>query len=301
MSPRILKLSLFLVIFVFTVPTVDASDPEWVDAMRAVHSKNRGEKGIFLQLGDSLTYSTAYFSPLEFADIASMPPATREALNVVNNYMVRECYSWKGAEKGNFSGMMTSWGLENIDKWIAELKPETVSIMFGSNDLLHGSIENHEKMLHDLVQKCLDKGVVVILNTIPPIHGFDEKIQKVVEMQRKVAFDMKVPLIDFYAHIIQRRPNDWDGSLPQFAEFTQWETPTLTSRDGIHLSNPKAWQQDYAEDGLRHNGNVLRTWLTLMAYAEVINVVVKGESPSAISTTILGANPLNSKTLFTEQ
>jgi pheromone shutdown protein TraB len=37
-----------------------ASEPEWVQAMRDVHAKNQGEKGILVQLGDSLTYSMAF-------------------------------------------------------------------------------------------------------------------------------------------------------------------------------------------------------------------------------------------------
>jgi len=259
--------------------------------MRQVHAKCQGERGVFVHFGDSITYSMAYFAPLQYAGKAKMPPQARDALNTVDGYMKKECYRWKGPDKGNYSGQTAGWGLKNADRWIGTLKPEVALIMFGTNDIRRGSIEAHEKNLRALIQKCLDNGVVVILSTIPPMHGFDDKVRQTVEVQRKVAADMKVPLIDFYAHAINRRPNDWDGTLPQFASFSQWEVPTVISKDGVHPSNPQQWRGNYTEEGLCRNGNVLRTYLTLMAYAEVINVVINGQKPSAASTTILGAKP----------
>ena len=273
------------------VSGVSAQEPAWVGAMRDVHAKSSGEKGVLIHLGDSITYSMAYFAPLQYAKTAKMTPITRGALQLVDQYMVKECYRWKGGEKGNYSGQTASWGLKNVDEWIAALKPEIAVIMFGTNDIRRGTIEAHEKNLRALVQKCLDQGVVVILSTIPPMHGFEKKVQQTVEVQRKVAKDLKVPLIDFYAHVLNRRPDDWDGGLDRFESFSQWEVPTIISKDGVHPSNPKQWKNDYTEEGLARNGNVLRSYLTLMAYAEVIHVVIRGRSPTTVSTDILGANP----------
>jgi hypothetical protein len=90
-----------------------------------------------------------------------------------------------------------------------------------------------------------------------------------------------VPLIDFHAEILKRRPNDWDGKLPQFAEFSIWEVPTLIAKDGVHLSNPKKWKGDFSDEGLKHNGCVLRNYVTMMAYAEVIEKVLKADGPKA--------------------
>ena len=273
------------------LPGVSAEDPVWVNAMRDVHAKNRGERGVLIHLGDSITYSMAYFAPLQYAGKAKMLPATRGALQLVDQYMRKECYRWKGGEKGNYSGQTASWGLKNVDHWITSLKPEVALIMFGTNDIRRGTVEAHEENLRALVQTCLDRGVVVILSTIPPMHGFDENVKKAVEVQRKVAENLKVPLIDFYAHVVNRRPQDWDGKLDPFESFSQWEVPTIISKDGVHPSNPKRWQNDYTEEGLARNGNVLRSYLSLMAYAEVIHVVINGRSPTTVSTAILGANP----------
>ena len=53
--------------------------------------------------------------------------------------MKKECYRWKGPEKGNYSGQTAAWGLKNVDRWIAELKPEVALIMFGTNDIRRGT------------------------------------------------------------------------------------------------------------------------------------------------------------------
>lgn len=284
--------TLVIVTFLSSIAVVaSGGEAEWVKAMRQVHASSKGEKGVFVHFGDSITYSMAYFAPLQYAGKAKMTPVTREALKLVDGHMKKECYRWKGPDKGNYSGQTAAWGLKNVDNWMATLKPEVALIMFGTNDIRRGSIEVYERNLRTLIQNCLDNGVVVILSTIPPMHGFDDKVRQTVEAQRKVAADMNVPLVDFYAHVINRRPNDWDGTLPQFTSFSQWEVPTIISKDGVHPSNPQQWRGDYTEEGLCRNGNVLRTYLTLMAYAEVIKVVINGEQPSAASTTILGANP----------
>ena len=92
---------------------------------------------------------------------------------------------------------------------------------------------------------------------------------------RRVARDKKVPLIDYHAEILKRRPKDWDGTLPKFKDVkgSEYEVPTLIARDGVHPSNPRK-HQDYSEESLRCNGYALRSYLTLLAYAEVIGKVL---------------------------
>jgi lysophospholipase L1-like esterase len=268
-----------------------ADEPYWVRPMRQAHAHATGKPGVLLHLGDSITYSMAYFAPLQYADTAKMSPSTRAALQLVNAHMKTECYRWKGTDKGNYSGQTASWGRQHIDRWIADLRPEVALIMFGTNDIRRGSIEAHIANLRALIETCLDRGVIVILSTIPPMHGFDDKVLQTVELQRQLAVELKVPLIDFYAHVMNRRPLNWDGSLPQFESYSQWEVPTIISRDGVHPSNPTPWKRDYTEEGLSRNGNVLRSFLTLMAYSEIIRVVIQGDEPSEVSRTLLGARP----------
>lgn len=266
-------------------------EPDWVAAMRRVHAASEGEPGVLVHLGDSITDSMAYFAPLQYADDAKMPLAVAEAYRTVDGYMNTECYRWKGPERGNQGGQTAAWARPRLDRWVETLHPEVAVVMFGTNDIRRVSVEAHARHLRDLVQTSLERGVVVILCTIPPMQGWQEKVQQTVEAQRKIARDLNVPLIDLYAHVINRRPHDWNGKLPRFESHTQWEVPTIISSDGVHLSNPQRWRSDYTEQGLCRNGNGLRSYLTLMAYSEVIDVIIKGGAPGKISATILGANP----------
>jgi hypothetical protein len=102
-----------------------------------------------------------------------------------------------------------------------------------------------------------------------------EKSKQFAEAVRRVAKDKKTPLIDYHAEILKRRPDDWDGALPKFKDIngSEYEAPTLISRDGVHPSYPKAYQ-DYSKESLRSNGYALRSYLTLLSYAEVIRQVV---------------------------
>ncbi len=53
----------------------------------------------------------------------------------------------------------------------------------------------------------------------------------------------------------------------------EYQVPTLVSGDGTRPSNPTEWQNDFSEEALSRNGYNLRNYLTLVAYAEVIEKV----------------------------
>jgi hypothetical protein len=95
-----------------------------------------------------------------------------------------------------------------------------------------------------------------------------------------VAKQKRVPLIDYQAEILKLRPDDWDGTLPQFKDVpgNEYEVPTLISRDGVHPSNPQV-HQDFSAESLKSNGFLLRNYLTLLAYADVIQRVLPKTPP----------------------
>src|SRR5688500_19021614 len=47
--------------------------PDWVGAMRRVAAAGSGEAGVLLNVGDSISYSMAYFAPLQTIDTATAP------------------------------------------------------------------------------------------------------------------------------------------------------------------------------------------------------------------------------------
>ncbi len=247
----------------------------WAEPMKKVRAKFTGEKGTFAHFGDSITVTMAFWAPLQGGG-RNLSPEAEAALKRVNAFMKPACWrGWKGSEYGN-TGMMTiRWAHENAEKWLQKLNPEAALMMFGTNDLGSVPLEEYEKKTREVVRKCLDRGTIVILMTIPPRGGQLEKSRKYAEAAARVARELDCPLSDFFGECLKRRPDDWDGAAEKFKDYKGYDVPTLISRDGVHPSNPKAYEGDYSEEGLRSNGYTLRTYLTLMAYDEVIRGVLE--------------------------
>jgi len=258
----------------------EAEGREWVGAMREVHARFRGKKGTFAHFGDSITVTMAFWSPLQYSR-KNASPDMEKAFALVKGHQREECWGkWKGGEYGNDGGMTIRWASENVDRWLKRLDPEAALIMFGTNDLGALELPEYEAKTREVVGKCLANGTVVILSTIPPRHGAGEKGEKFAEAVRKIAREMKVPLVDFYAEVLKRRPDDWDGAGEKFKEYRDYDVPTLISRDGVHPSYPKKYADDFSEEGLRSSGYTLRSYLVLLKYAEVIREVFEAKGPA---------------------
>lgn len=251
-----------------------AEDVAWIDAMKKVHARFSGQKGTFATFGDSITITMAFWSSLRGGG-RNMTPETAAAYKLVEGHMKPECWStWKGPAYGNNGTMTIRWAHQNVGSWLEKLNPEVALIMFGTNDLHAVPLEEYEAKTRDVVRKCLDNGTVVILTTIPPRHGMLDKSKAYAEAARKVARELQVPVCDYSAECLRRRPEDWDGATDKFKEYKDYDVPTLLARDGVHPSNPKAFAGDYSEEGLRSNGFVLRNYVSLRSYAAVIHQVL---------------------------
>src|SRR2546421_9359937 len=274
MKARILQ----ALIAVFALASAaQAEDPAWVAPMKQVHAKFTGKAGTFAQFGDSITVTMAYWSPLRY-EHKNLDQDGQKAFELVNSYMLKDCWDkWKGPDFGSNGSMTIRWADENVDRWLKKLNPEVVLIMFGTNDINQLKVDEYEAKTRTVVNRCLDNGTIVILSTIPPRSGKLDQSRQFSDVIKKISTDMKLPLVDFFAESLKRRPDDWDGTLPKFNDGNKdgYQVPTLISKDGVHPSNPKQFSGDYSEVGLRSNGFVLRNYLTLIAYADVIQQILK--------------------------
>jgi len=261
-----------------SLPAFSATDNPayWQEPMKQVHSRFHGFTGTFAQFGDSITVTMAFWTPLADAP-KEMSPEMARAVNTVKDYMKPDCWrKWKGPEFGNNGSMTIRWAHDNIDRWLKDLNPEVAVIMFGSNDVGQMDVQEYETKLQQVVERCLTNGTIVLLTTMPPRSGHLDKARQFADAARRVAKRESVPLIDYFAEILNRRPADWDGSLPQFKDLPgdEYQVPTLIARDGVHPSNPKQFANIYSEAALRENGFILRNYLTVLAYANLINGVL---------------------------
>ncbi len=267
----------FLFCAVFPGPVFAADVPHWVAPMKAVHSRFTGEKGTLAHFGDSITFTMAYWTPLA-GQPKNLDDAAARAHSAVKKHLKPECWrDWKGAKFGNEGRMTVRWAHTNVNAWLKALNPEAVVIMFGSNDVGDMEVAEYETKMRQVVERCLQNGTIVILTTAPPRHGRIEKSRQFADAVRQMAREQHLPLVDYAAEILQRRPNDWDGALPQFktAAGDEYQVPTLIARDGVHPSNPSTWANDFSAEGLKHNGYTLRNYLTLMTYAEVVAEILQ--------------------------
>src|SRR3954468_1453635 len=268
---------IWLLIIAASAAPVRADDPIWLAPMKQVHSKFTGKAGTFAQFGDSITVTMAYWAGLRY-EHKNLDATGQKALELVNSHILKDCWDkWKGPEFGSNGSMTIRWADENVDRWIKKLNPEVVLIMFGTNDLNQLKIDEYESKTRSVVKRCLDNGTIVILSTIPPRSGKLDQSRQFADVVKKIAADTKVPLVDFLDECLKRRPDDWDGTLAKFNDGNKdvYDVSTLISRGGVHPSNPKKFSGDYSEEGLRSNGFALRNYLTLLAYADVIQKVLK--------------------------
>ncbi len=253
-----------------------APDRSWVEPMRQVHARFSGTRGTLACFGDSITVTMAFWSPLADAG-KDVPPALAKDLALVKEYMKPECWAkWKGPAYGSEGGMTIRWADDNVDTWLKKLNPEAAVLMFGTNDLTQLSLDEFDRRTRAVVDRCLANGTVVLLTTLPPRSGLVEKSRQFADVVRRIARDRHVPLIDYQAEILKRRPDDWDGTLAKFKGTAKdvYQVPTLIAGDGVHPSNPRA-HPGYSEEALRHNGYALRNGLTLRAYAALIRTVLQ--------------------------
>ena len=265
------------------VQTVDTSDSHtnakgWVAAMQKVRAKFRGQPGTFAQFGDSITESRAFWSGVRYRrDNAG--PELQKAFQTVSKYMQAAGWDGKGPENGNQGGRTVRWAHQNVGQWLTDLNPETAVLMFGTNDLNSVPAAEYRQKLQGIIQQCLDNGTVVILTTIPPRNKFEEKSAAYADIMRQTAKKFQLPLIDFHAEILKRRPGDWNGALDKFRDYQGYDVPTLIARDGVHPSAPKNLRGNFSKEALQKNGFALRNYLTVLMYGEVIERVY--ETPTA--------------------
>jgi lysophospholipase L1-like esterase len=251
----------------------ESREPDWVGPMKQVHERFTGDAGTFAQFGDSITNSRAFWSSLRY-ERDNAPPEMLKAFGLVKERMIEDCWDGKGAKNGNEGRMTIRWAHQNVSQWLVTLNPEVAIVMFGTNDLTSVPAKEYEQKMREVVQRCLDNGTVAILSTIPPRHRFEEKSAQYADIVRSIADELKVPLIDYHAEILCRRPDDWDGALGKFQEYQGYDVPTLIARDGVHPSAPKKYRGDYSMESLSRNGYALRNYLTLLKYGEVIEHVL---------------------------
>jgi lysophospholipase L1-like esterase len=245
---------------------------DYAPAMKKIAAKFKGTEGVVLHLGDSITYANPYGqwarggkgkTPDDQAVLKWMHTGTKDDkdgwyLAAVDKPGGRSETAAGGIRIDEFlaggrAGMLPLKGL--IEKY----RPRLAVLMLGTNDASAGRpAEAYLKDMARALDVIVEAGAIPIVSTIPPHPGRMELAAAYNKGLRKLAREKQVPLIDYEAEILARRPKDWNGTLLGKNDAH----PTDTQGDTTPTSEPTA-------GNLRNSGYLLRGWLSVQKIAEV--------------------------------
>ena len=250
-------------------------EPVWAPAMTTVNAKFEGSAGHIAQFGDSITYADGFWKPLGWSTVEDqLRPRPDDGFPKQAVTWTGEKRRWrdtlkgftgKGPDFGNLSGWKVTDLLKAVPVVLTRDQPEAAIIGIGTNDTgPNGPHEGYRAGLEQVVTLCLEAHCIPILNTIAPKRGCDAGVEKTNAIIREVAAAFSVPLVDYHAEILKRRPgNAWDG--------------TLVSKDGVHPSSGK--NEVFDDENLAKSGYALRNFLNFMLVRELYFRVLSTPKP----------------------
>jgi hypothetical protein len=243
---------------------------DYAGPMKKVAARFRGEEGVVLHVGGSMTIANPYGTwartgkgktPEDEAVLKWMHTEARDKTDgwwLCRNEVVP--YRAHSAESGLQVAMLFAGGkrgLPTLEKMLATYRPRMVTLEVGIYDVEENvPLDAYRKDMGKALDLILEQVAIPILNTIPPFQAQLERSKRFNEALRELAKERGIPVLDLEREILTRRPGDWFG--------------TLMKR--IHLTAAEAGGSPGAEptlENLRRSGYLLRGWLTVRKVAEV--------------------------------
>lgn len=245
---------------------------DFVAPMKKVAAKFRGKEGVVLHIGDSMTIANPYGTwarsgkgktPADEAVIKWMHTNANDKTDgwwLCRTEVVDErAYTSVG---GMQSTHLLNGGNRNnmpLDKMLKEFNPQMAIVCVGIYDAeANRPVKEFRDNMARAVDQILENGSICILSTYAPYAKRLELSKEHNQALREVAKERAIPLIDLEKEILQRRPDDWNG--------------TLQRKNNIHLTAGEAGGSPGAAptpENLGKSGYLLRGWLSVQKVAEV--------------------------------
>jgi hypothetical protein len=169
----------------------------------------------------------------------------------------------KGGEKA--PGRWPGPPLPPLAKMLDDYKPRMVILEVGIYEAeAERPLADYRKNMARAFDLILERGIIPIPTTAPPIQAHRKTSKAYNEALRELARQRGLPLIDLEQEILQRRPDDWYGTLMTRMHLT------ATRASASPASAPTA-------ENLRKSGFLLRGWVTVRKIAEVKRRVLEHE------------------------
>ncbi len=255
--------------------TLQPESWDYVEPMKQVAARFRGNEGVVLHVGGSMTIANPYGTwPRSGQGKTGDDRAILDWMHLEKKdkadgwWLCRteiEHYRAYTSESGLKSAMLLAGGrrgLPKLAKLLDEYQPQMVTIECGIYDVEDGvPLEEYQANMTKAVDIILAHGAIPILNTVPQFKAQFETTQRYNVALRELARQRGIPVVDLEAEIFSLRPDDWYDKLV----------------DRIHLTAAQAGVSPGAEPttaNLRNSGYLLRGWLTVRKIAEVKHRVI---------------------------
>lgn len=246
--------------------------PEYAEAMRKVAARFTGKEGVVLHLGDSITYANPYSAWARYGQ--GKTPEDRAVLEWMHCGARDDTDGWYlasvdrpgGRSETAASGVRSDEylaggksGLPSLAEILRKYNPRMAVVMLGTNDASAGRpVSQYRATMAQILDTILANGTIPILSTIPPHPARGELARSYNEALRELCREKKIPLIDYEAEILRRRPQDWNGTL-----LAKNDVHPTASQGGTNPADAPT------EENLRNSGYLLRGWLSVKKIAEV--------------------------------
>jgi len=248
---------------------------DWPSAMRAVAARFRGEEGVYLQFGDSLTlaspnqqWATRGLGHTE-AERAFLRWAHAGRRDSRDGWYLASAATGPPDEppRARTAGvgcssrvlLMGGRGLPRLLQMIAEFRPQLALYAVGMSDILRDTpCDEYVGNVAAAVDLLLEHAVVPIISTITPARGRDAQVADANAALRALARTRCVPLLDIHAQMQQRSP----------------DVLSYLDDDGVHLT----WDPPIGPptpENLLKSGYLLRCCLTVRKGMEVCERVLE--------------------------
>ena len=169
-------------------------------------------------------------------------------------------------------------------------------VMLGTNDLGTRTAAQVKTNLGSIITAFEAQNIVVILSTIPPHYDSTTDVTAAAysDAIRALAQERSLPLIDFRAEILARRPGtSWNGTLLG----TNDVHPTAGVGGYNAASDPYANGGDPATHSTgaacANSGYLLRSWLTIQKMKEIKTRVIDTVAPPANTAPVANSQSVS--------
>jgi hypothetical protein len=237
------------------------------DNVRAIYARGRvfgNYPNVFSKIGDSITVNRSFLAPIGLADYnlreyGYLQPAVdffsstnARVNNSFANISLSATVGWPSAGVLDADLNDPAWcqaGESPLECEYRNVFPSYALVMLGTNDVPTRSLEEYEANMRLVIEITLDRAVVPILSTIPPMPGYGQvradKIAAINAIVIALAGEYDVPYMDYWA-ALQGLPDQGMGP------------------DGIHPSLPPGKATDFTAANLQY-GMTVRNLICLHA------------------------------------